>query len=166
MLHFRGKTLKLIYVTRKAIGGMNSSYFVGQSRNWTTLPGSCIEPFASVGLWEFETVLSKGLQSSCLCGVPGISFLGFPSNRPQHTASSWLLSAAPRHHHPHAQTQNRCSFSSAQRLCGCCMNSAAARANPTAYATPLLPVNWLLNSVLCVATQHSLPRQLYCSNPT
>lgn len=84
MLHFRGETLKLIYVTRKAIGGMNSNYFVGQSRNWTTLPGSCIEPFASVGPWEFETVLSKGLQSSCLCGVPGISFLGFPPNRPQH----------------------------------------------------------------------------------
>jgi len=89
MLHFGGReTLKLIYVTGKAIGGMNSNYFVGQSRNWTTLPDSCVEPVSRVGPWEFETALSKGLRSSCLCGVAGISVLGFPSNRPQHTASS------------------------------------------------------------------------------
>lgn len=40
VLHFMlrcGKTLKLICVTRKMMGGMNSSSFVGQGRNWTAL---------------------------------------------------------------------------------------------------------------------------------
>lgn len=87
MLHFRKDIVKLIYVTRKAMEGTSRNYFAEQSRNWTALPGSCIEPASRVGPWELQTVLSKGLQSSCLCGVSGISFLGFPSPRPQLDAS-------------------------------------------------------------------------------
>lgn len=87
MLHFREEIVKLIYVTRKGMEGMCRNCFAEQNRSWTALPGSCIKPASRVGPWELEAVLSEGLQSSCLCGVPGISFLGFPSPRPQHTAS-------------------------------------------------------------------------------
>lgn len=154
----------MIYVTTKVMEGTSRNYFADQSRNWTALPGSCIEPASRVGPWELETVLSKGLQSSCLCGVPGISFwvspLPGPSTLPLRVCSQQPPTTIT---HPHKLGTDVPSLLSE-------VEQSSSLCQPTAHSSPVpgsqpwpQPAPGLLSSVWY---QHSLPKQLYYSNPT